>query len=326
MLCSQFPAGDDVTARFAEQIEQVRFARDAGFSSVWATQHYLADPFQYLHPLAVLARIVPESGDMRIGTAITLMALQNPVDLAEELATLDIISGGRLTVGAGLGYRDAEFDAFGIPRDARLRRFLDNLGLVRRLWTEDEVTFENEAVRLDAVHPVLRPVQSPHPPLWLAGHTDGALRRTARMGLPWIAAAAHVDRDYLHRQVRFYRAACAEYGRDQAPVQVLQEIYVGASDEAAVEDVRAALTVKYDAYRAWGQDQVLPPSQSFDAEFDKLRQGRFILGGPASCRAQLADLVDHVAPENILLRPQWPGMPQEKVMASLTRLRDEVLP
>jgi alkanesulfonate monooxygenase SsuD/methylene tetrahydromethanopterin reductase-like flavin-dependent oxidoreductase (luciferase family) len=326
VLCSQFTSDDDIVTRFAEQVEQVRFARDAGFSSVWATQHYLADPFQYLHPLAVLSRIVPESGSMRIGTAITLMALQNPVDLAEELATLDIISGGRLTVGAGLGYRDTEFDAFGVPRDARLRRFLDNLGLVQRLWTEDEVTFHSDAVKLDAVRPVLRPVQRPHPPLWLAGHTDGALRRTARMGLPWLAAAAHVDRDYLHRQVGFYRAACREFGRATAPVQVLQEIYVGDSDEAAVEDVRAAMTVKYAAYRAWGQDRVLPASQSFDAEFDKLRQGRFILGGPASCRAQLTDLIDHVAPENILLRPQWPGMPQEKVMASLKRLRDEVLP
>lgn len=146
------------------------------------------------------------------------------------------------------------------------------------------------------------------------------------MGLPWIAAAAHVDRTYLHRQVDFYRAACAEYGRGDAPVQVLQEIYAGESDEAAVEDVRAAMGVKYAAYRAWGQDRVLPPSQSFDAEFDKLRQGRFILGSPSSCRAQLADLIEHVSPQNILLRPQWPGMPQEKVMAGLKRLRDEVLP
>ena len=325
VLCSQFMPGEDTVARFGEQVEQVRFARDSGFSSVWATQHYLADPFQYLHPLAVLSRIVPESGDMRIGTAITLMALGNPVDLAEELATLDIISGGRLTVGAGLGYRDVEFDAFGVPREARLRRFLDNLDLVRRLWTEDEVTFSNDAVKLQGVRPVLRPVQRPHPPVWLAGHTDSALRRTARTGFPWIAAAAHVDRDYLHQQVATYRTACAEAGRADAGIHVLQEIYVGASDESAVEDVRAAMSVKYEAYRAWGQDQVLPDSQSFDVEFDRLRQGRFILGSAATCRAQLADLIDHVGPGSILLRPQWPGMPQEQVMASLKRLTDEVL-
>ena len=325
VLCSQFLPGEDTPARFAEQLEQVRFVRDAGFSSVWATQHYLADPFQYLHPLAVLSRLVPETGDMRIGTAITLMALGNPVDLAEELATIDIISGGRLTVGAGLGYRDVEFDAFGVPRQGRLRRFLDNLGVVRRLWTDDEVTFSNEAIRLDGVRPVLRPVQRPHPPVWLAGHTDGALRRAAAMGLPWIAAAAHVDSGHLRRQVDTYRAACARNGNGDGEIQVLQEIYVGESDESAVEDVRAAMTMKYRAYRAWGQDRVLPESQSFDADFDTLRQGRFILGGPATCRARLGELIDDVGPRNILLRPQWPGMPQEQVMNSLKRLTDEVL-
>jgi alkanesulfonate monooxygenase SsuD/methylene tetrahydromethanopterin reductase-like flavin-dependent oxidoreductase (luciferase family) len=307
VLCSQFPP------------------RDSGFTSVWATQHYLAEEFQYLHPLAVLGRLVPETGDMRIGTAITLMALAHPVDLAEQLATLDILSGGRLVVGAGLGYRDVEFDAFGVPRDRRLRRFRENLDLVRRLWTDEEVHFDGDTGRLDGVRPVLRPVQRPHPPIWLAGHTDSALTRTAGTGLPWIAAAAHVDADYLRAQAAFFRDRCAEHGRD-AEINVLQEVYVGADDESAVADVRDALAAKYAAYRSWGQDAILPESQSFDREFDELRRGRFILGGPDTCRARLAELVETVGPRHVLLRPQWPGLPHERVMESLRRLTDDVLP
>jgi alkanesulfonate monooxygenase SsuD/methylene tetrahydromethanopterin reductase-like flavin-dependent oxidoreductase (luciferase family) len=325
VLCSQFPPGDDATARFAEQVEQVHHARDHGFTSVWATQHYLAEEVQYLHPLAVLGRLVPETGDLRIGTAITLMALAHPVDLAEQLATLDILSGGRLVVGAGLGYRDVEFDAFGVPRQKRLRRFRENLDLVRRLWTEDEVHFEGDTGRLAGVRPLLRPVQRPHPPIWLAGHTDSALTRTARSGLPWIAAAAHVDADYLRTQAAFYRARCAEHGND-GEINVLQEVYVGASDEEAVEDVREALAAKYRTYRVWGQDRILPESQSFDREFDELRRGRFVLGGPRTCRDRLAALIETVGPAHILLRPQWPGLPHQRVMASLRRLTDEVLP
>lgn len=325
VLCSQFPPGDDATARFAEQVEQVHHARDHGFTSVWATQHYLAEEVQYLHPLAVLGRLVAETGDMRIGTAITLMALAHPVDLAEQLATLDILSGGRLVLGAGLGYRDVEFDAFGVPREKRLRRFRENLDLVRRLWTEDEVSFDGDTGRLEGVRPVLRPVQRPHPPIWLAGHTDAALTRTARTGLPWLAAAAHVDADYLRTQAGFFRAACAEHGRD-AEINVLQEVYVGASDDEAIEDVREALAAKYATYRSWGQDAILPESQSFDREFDELRRGRFILGGPQTCRDRLAELIDTVGPTHILLRPQWPGLPHERVMESLHRLTDDVLP
>jgi alkanesulfonate monooxygenase SsuD/methylene tetrahydromethanopterin reductase-like flavin-dependent oxidoreductase (luciferase family) len=326
VLCSQFPPGDDATARFAEQVEQVHHVRDAGFSSVWATQHYLAEEFQYLHPLAVLGRLVPETGDMRIGTAITLMALAHPVDLAEQLATLDILSGGRLTLGAGLGYRDVEFDAFGVPPDRRLRRFRENLDLVRRLWADDEVTFVGDTGRLDRVRPVLRPVQRPHPPIWLAGHTDAALTRTAAAGLPWLAAAAHVDADHMRTQAAFFRAACAERGRPDTEINVLQEIYVGETDAAAVEDVRDALAAKYAAYRSWGQDRVLPASQSFAEEFDDLRRGRFILGSPQTCRRQLAELIETVGPAHVLLRPQWPGLPHERVLASLRRLTAEVLP
>ncbi len=109
-------------------------------------------------------------------------------------------------------------------------------------------------------------------------------------------------------------------------MNVLQEVYVGESDAAAVEDVRHALAAKYAAYRSWGQDRVLPESQTFDREFDDLRRGRFVLGGPESCRRQLGELVDTIGPAHVLLRAQWPGLPHELVLASLRRLTTEVLP
>jgi alkanesulfonate monooxygenase SsuD/methylene tetrahydromethanopterin reductase-like flavin-dependent oxidoreductase (luciferase family) len=325
VLCSQFPPGDDAEARFTEQIEQVHHCHDHGFTSVWATQHYLAEEVQYLHPLAVLSRLIPETGTMRIGTAITLLALTHPVDLAEQLATLDILSGGRLVFGAGLGYRDVEFDAFGVPRDRRLRRFLENLDLVRTLWTEDEVTAAGDFGKIAGVRPVLRPVQKPHPPIWLAGHTDSALRRAANRRLPWLAAAAHVDHDYLCQQAEHYRAECAQQGAD-GEISVIQEIYVGQDDESALAEAHDALAAKYAVYHRWGQDQVLPESQSFDREFDELRRGRFILGGPETCRDRLTTLIADVRPAHVLLRPQWSGLPHERVMASLNRLTAEVLP
>lgn len=326
LLCSQFPVGDDAAARFEEQLEQVRFVRDAGFGAVFASQHYLAHPFQYLHPLPVLARIIPESGDMRIGTSIALLALPSPVDLAEQLATLDILSGGRLTVGVGLGYRDVEFDAFGVGSEGRLRRFLDNLDLVRAMWTEDKVTFAADHVAMDEVPIALRPVQRPHPPIWMAAHTDQAIRRAARRGLPWLAAAAHVDDTYLRHQVQVYRDACREYGHEDLSLPLLQEIYVAPTEEEALAVVRRSLALKYRAYQQWGQDAVLPEDQSFDVEFDELRQGRFIIGDPASCTERILSLLENVGPTHLLLRMQWPGMSQDEVMSSMRLFVDQVMP
>jgi alkanesulfonate monooxygenase SsuD/methylene tetrahydromethanopterin reductase-like flavin-dependent oxidoreductase (luciferase family) len=326
LLSSQFPVGENASARFADQLEQVRMARDAGFDAVFASQHYLAHPFQYLHPVPVLSRVLAEAGEMRIGTSIALLALPSPVDVAEQLATLDVISEGRLTVGVGLGYRDVEFDAFGVPADRRLRRFLDNLDVVRRLWSDDDVTFEAEHVRLDHVPVALRPVQRPHPPIWMAGHTDAAIRRAARRGLPWIAAAAHVDDTYLQHQVKVYRDACQEFGHQDLDLPMLQELYVAPTQEQALDVVRRSLALKYRAYEQWGQDSVLPGHQSFDRDFEELRQGRFVIGDPQTCVERILTLVETVGPTHLLLRMQWPGMTQHEVLSNMQLFATEVMP
>ncbi|WP_281965415.1 LLM class flavin-dependent oxidoreductase [Serinicoccus marinus] len=326
LLCSQFAAGEDPAARFEEQLDQVRLVRDAGFGSVFASQHYLAHPFQYLHPLPVLARIIPELGDMRMGTAISLLALPSPVDLAEQVATLDILSNGRMILGVGLGYRDIEFSAFGMGRTGRLRRYLDNLELVRALWTQDRVTFHSDHATLEDVPVALRPVQRPHPPIWMAAHTETAIRRTAEMGLPWVAAAAHVDEEHLARQVAVYREESAALQQGAPELPLLQEVYVAPTEEQALEVVRRSLAIKYEAYAQWGQDQVLPESQSFDKEFDELRRGRFLIGDPRGVRERIRRLQTVARPTQLLLRMQWPGMTQQETISSMELFVEEVLP
>src|SRR5262245_29735321 len=135
--------------RVWELMEQVRLARAVGFDSISASQHYLAAPFQYFQPIPLLARIAAESGEMMLITNILLLPLYNPVDLAEQLATLDIICDGRLVCGVGLGYRDVEYAVFGVERASRVSRFEEALMLLKRLWIEDEVSFEGEHFRLD---------------------------------------------------------------------------------------------------------------------------------------------------------------------------------
>lgn len=326
MISVQYPMGEDPARRFDEQVEQARFARDHGFDEVTATQHYLAYPFQYLHPLATLARLIPETGDMRIAPGISLAALTNPVDLAEQLASIDIMSGGRLSVGVGLGYRDVEFAAFGLGKTGRLQRYLDNLDLLRRLWTSDRVTSDLDHARLEDVPIALRPLQRPHPPLSMAAHAPSAIERTARMGIPWAAAAAHVDDAYFREQVAIFRRACRDYGHEGLPMSVGHELYVAETEEAALDVVRRSLSVKYAAYREWGQDSVLPESQSFDKEFEELRKGRFIIGDPASCARRLQALIDDVRPDRLGLRMNWPGMSRDEIMSGLDIFVREVIP
>src|SRR5262245_65610754 len=100
--------------RFQEHLEQVRLAKRVGFDSIWSSQHYLAEPFTYFQPIPTLARVAAEAEGMALGTGVILLPLHHPLDVAEQLATLDVISGGRLVAGLGLGYRDEENAAFGL--------------------------------------------------------------------------------------------------------------------------------------------------------------------------------------------------------------------
>ena len=119
---------------------------------------------------------------MMLGIGVLLINLHNPVYVAETVATMDVIAGGNMAFGVGLGYRDVEFDAFGVRRGERVKRFVDCLELVKRLWTEESVSFESEHCTLKDVRMNMRPVQKPHPPIWFAANSDPAVKRAAHMG------------------------------------------------------------------------------------------------------------------------------------------------
>src|SRR5204863_321798 len=132
-LSVQQPPEDPQATWFAEHLAQVRAARAAGFSHVWASQHYVAAPYTYFQPLPTLGRVAAEAGEMWLGTGVLLLPLHAPVDVAEQIATLDVITGGRFIFGVGLGYRDVEKTAL-----AEARPFLEGKYAAYRAWEQDK--------------------------------------------------------------------------------------------------------------------------------------------------------------------------------------------
>ena len=122
----------------------MRRARDAGFSLIATGQHYLAAPYQMSTVFPLLSRLAAESGDMQVAATVLLLPLHNPVELAESIATLDCITGGRFVFGIGLGYRDEEYTAFGVKREERVGRMNESLEIIKRLWIEDEMEYDGK--------------------------------------------------------------------------------------------------------------------------------------------------------------------------------------
>ena len=141
-LGTQRAPGSDLAASIAADIDLARFVDGAGWDSVWKGQHFLLEDTVGLQPAPLLARLSGEVEHVSLGVAVLLLALHNPVDVAETYATVDQLCGGRLIFGAGLGYRDREYAAFGFDHRTRVRRFEQNLQALTALWAGDTVNLD----------------------------------------------------------------------------------------------------------------------------------------------------------------------------------------
>ena len=326
LTANQHPLTTSAVAGFAETLQQVRLARDLGFDLVVLGQHFLSTEFQMLQPAIVAARLAAEAGTMRLGITIYLLPLLNPVAVAEEVASLDVITGGRFIFGVGLGYREIEDRAFGLNKGERVPRLLAHLDVIKRLWAGESVTFDSPYCRLDGARLLLQPVQTPRPPIWVAANNDRAVERAAEIGDAWVINP-HATLQTIHRQMGLYRAALQRAGKPfPAELPMMREICIAETHAEAVRLARPYLEQKYKAYVQWGQHRALPGDDDMTQAFAGLARDRFILGDPSECAAELQRCVEATGATTMLLRFHWPGMPHEVIATSMRRLMEKVRP
>ncbi|HEY7294167.1 MAG TPA: LLM class flavin-dependent oxidoreductase [Dehalococcoidia bacterium] len=169
-----------VAELYAEQLEQIAYAEQLGFDSVWITEHHFIEDGYTPSVLPIAAAIAVRTSRIRIGTWVLLLPLHNALRIAEDAATVDILSNGRLDLGMGLGYRLEEFAAFGVDRHQRGRIMDESLELMRRAWTQDRCSFQGDFYSVQNLNVTPKPVQRPHPPIWLGARSNAAARRAAR--------------------------------------------------------------------------------------------------------------------------------------------------
>ncbi|MEO9323294.1 LLM class flavin-dependent oxidoreductase [Nocardioides sp. C4-1] len=323
-LTNEHTAPADLAARLPDQLRLASMAAEAGWSSVFTGQHYISEGTQRTQPIPFLARLSAEVPGLTLGTGIYLGAVAHPVSMAEDFASLDVLSGGHAVAGLGLGYRDEEFAAFGVERKQRVRRFERNLEIARDLWSGEPVDADEPWCRLEGATIGVLPVQDPLP-VWIGGTGDAAVRRAALRGQGWIInpaapAATLVD------QAALYRSTSQKAGRGPGHVAAFREVFCAADDETARERALPYLAAKYGVYASWGQAAAHPGQQQLDGPTDQVAEGRFIVGGPETCRAALAELRDQLGVDELIVRTDWPELPPEHAVESLALLAAEVVP
>jgi probable F420-dependent oxidoreductase len=182
----------------AEALEaDFRRSEELGFESVWATeQSGFHSKSSALEGVTLLTYAAGVTKRMRLGTAVLLIALRNPAQLAKALASLDQISRGRLIAGVGLGAGTDVYSAYGISPERRVARFNEALTYMQRLWTEEDLTFEGEFWQVKNANLLPKPCQKPHPPIWFGGSAPAALRRGVRRGNGFIGAGSSSTADF----------------------------------------------------------------------------------------------------------------------------------
>ena len=323
---TQYLPDESMPEKIQASVELVRAAQEAGFDLICAGQHYLSHPYQMSATFPLLARMAAEAGEMEIASAVVLLPLHNPVELAESVATMDAICRGRFIFGIGLGYRDAEYTAFGVERSERVERMREALEVMKLLWTEDEVEFQGKYYQVPRIKPATRPVQKPHPPIWVAANNDSAIRRAARWGYPWLINP-HATVPVVAKQLRDYRDALEHYGQP-APqaLPMMRELYVAQDRETAYLESQPYLESKYAAYASWGQDKALPGNESFTVPYQDLARDRFLLGSPDDVAQEMLRYRDELGVNYLIFRMQWPGMGQEQALRQIELMGQEVLP
>ena len=325
-VTNQYLPDQSMPQMIQESVEQVNLARQAGFDLICTGQHYLATPYQMSTSFPLLARLAAEAGDMEVAATVVLVPLHNPVELAESVATMDAICRGRFIFGIGLGYRDEEYTAFGVERSERVRRLREALAVMKLLWTEEEVEFQGKYYQVPRIQPATRPVQHPHPPIWVAANSDAAIRRAARWGYPWLINP-HATVPMMADQWFKYRETLEATGQrlpESRPM--MRELYVDSDQETALLESEPYLGPKYEAYAAWGQDKALPGEQSFRSPYQDLAKDRFLLGSPDQIVEEIRRYERELGVNYLIFLMQWPGLEQPQVLRQIELMAREVIP
>ena len=275
-------------------------AEALGFESAW-TQEQVLGRFAELGPTETMTFAAACTEHIRLGCAVYVTPLHNPVHLAKSLSTLDQLSEGRLEVGVGAGGKRRAFAAFGVDSATYIARFTEGVALMKACWTEPTITFGGRFWQMHGAEMEPKPFQKPFPPLWFGGGHPNALRRAARFGDGFFGAGSSTTAQF-REQVRDLRTILAEEGRDVAGFPVAKRVYIHVDEDAE----RAARLVSQNLAQIYAH---------IAADFTAVA----VFGSPTTCIEGVREVIEAGA-ELVLFTPL------HEEAAQMERLAAEVVP
>ena len=314
-------SGKSLRDTYASTFEHIRNAEQLGYDAIWTTEHHFIDDDYASSLMPICAAIAAMTSRVRIGTAVLLLPFHDPVRLAEDAATVDVISGGRLDLGVGVGYRVGEFRSFGVDFHRRGRRMDEASQVLKRSWEAGTFSFHGEFYNYQDIDVRPKPEQDPMP-LWFGGLTPPAARRAGRVGSGFIAGAGPSVIDD-------YAAECLKHGKPVGSIcQGLGFSAVARDPDATWQRMRDSVFYQRKIYAEWlaeaGSDNVWPVPRSPDA----IRETEpDIIVTPERATELISNLVrQEPRITDLYWHPQPPGLADAVAAESIQLFATEVLP
>ena len=310
---------------YQDALREVTRAEELGFDSVWMEEHHSVTNHYWPSPLTVLAGFATRTSRLMLGTDILVAPFYHPVRLAEDATLVDVISGGRLTLGVAIGYKPDEFALYGAELEKRGARFEEQLAIMRGLWSGERVDFKGRYYTVTGrLEPL--PISQPHPPIWIGGWGDVTLRRAATLGDNWIPGPT-ADLKRLLDGKRAFVANRATAGRTSPITEwpLTRDVIIADTDREARELAETHIMVAYRKEYAGGWRHPFIDA-SIATDLDRLMEDRFIIGGPDQCIPKIRRFVETYGMTHLICRMFFPGMPHRHIMRALELLAREIMP
>ena len=318
--------GRDLPAVMDEVIEEAILAEEMGFDSMFFGEHHMDQEGQILpSPLLAATAVAANTKTLKLGTAILLLPLYHPVHVAEDVASLDIISKGRTILGVGLGYQEADFAAFGIDQREARGRLEEGVDIIRQCWTGETFSYAGKHFQLKDVTCVPTPLQRPGPPLWFGGGVAKAVERAGRMGDSWICTMFE-DEKTARSLVEVYRQ---EVGEGQGQVVLMRDAWIADSREEAYRQYAPYWLPAIKYYWRAGLPELSHLTSESEITMENMAPPIMVIGNPQECVDDLRKWRDVTGASYFVLRIRQEhsgGPPHNQVMAAIRRFGEEVLP
>ncbi len=323
------PKDSTVAEGFRDTVDHVLLAEQLGYECALVSEHHFLKNDMLPSPLIAVSYLAAKTERIKLGTGLLLLPLHDPIRIAEDAAVVDVVSNGRLILGLGQGFRPEEFDGFHRKLKDRNTLMREGLQLLRRFWTEKDVTFEGEMFNYKNLNVTPKPLQK-SPPIWIGAKMPGAIKLAADLGDVWYADPI-TPLHLIKERREGWLAALDENGkgRDSASMAYYREFFVGPTTEAAWENGGNGIIKEYGGYLAMGhlvtEDGKLIPKDRKDLVAEIVRQ-RATVGDPQACVDDLLRIKEQLDLDHMILKMKYFGVSSENVKASMRLAAEKVLP